>query len=145
MRRHPKLRDLVRETRLSPDDLLLPLFVKTGGGREPVASMPGVFQLPLSALKSELDEVASLGLPGVKTVRSSSMFGFSSIYVIFEDGVEFYWSRTRVLEKLNSLPSGTLPEGVQPALGPDATPLGQIYWYTLEGRDPDGKPVGGWV
>ncbi len=88
--------------------------------------------------------VSLLGVPGVKTIRSYSFFGFSSIYVIFDEDVEFYWSRTRVLEKLNSLPSGTLPEGVQPALGPDATPLGQIYWYTLEGRDPDGKPVGGW-
>jgi Cu(I)/Ag(I) efflux system membrane protein CusA/SilA len=88
--------------------------------------------------------VALLGVPGVKTIRSYSFFGFSSIYVIFDEDVEFYWSRTRVLEKLNSLPSGTLPDGVQPALGPDATPLGQIYWYTLEGRDPEGKPVGGW-
>jgi len=88
--------------------------------------------------------VALLGVPGVKTVRSYSFFGFSSIYVIFDDAIEFYWSRTRVLEKLNSLPAGTLPEGVQPALGPDATPLGQIFWYTLEGRDPDGKPAGGW-
>ncbi|MAT69121.1 MAG: acriflavine resistance protein B, partial [Planctomycetaceae bacterium] len=88
--------------------------------------------------------VALLGVPGVKTIRSYSFFGFSTIYVIFNEDVEFYWSRTRVLEKLNSLPSGTLPEGVQPALGPDATPLGQIFWYTLEGRDPDGKPAGGW-
>ncbi len=88
--------------------------------------------------------VALLGVPGVKTIRSYSFFGFSSIYIIFKEDVEFYWSRTRVLEKLNSLPAGTLPEGVQPALGPDSTPLGQIYWYTLEGRDPDGKPVGGW-
>ena len=48
------------------------------------------------------------------------------------------------LKKLNSLPAGLLPEGVQPALGPDATALGQIYWYTLEGRDPQGNPVGGW-
>ncbi len=88
--------------------------------------------------------VSLLGVPGVKTIRSYSFFGFSSIYVIFKDDIEFYWSRTRVLEKLNSLPSGTLPEGVQPALGPDATSLGQIYWYTLEGRDPDGNPIGGW-
>lgn len=88
--------------------------------------------------------VSLLGVPGVKTIRSYSFFGFSSIYVIFDEDVEFYWSRTRVLEKLSSLPSGTLPEGVQPVLGPDATPLGQIYWYTLEGRDPDGNPVGGW-
>ena len=73
------------------------------------------------------------------------MFGMSFIYIIFDDNIEFYWSRSRILEKLNSLPPGTLPEGVQPALDPDATALGQIYWYTLEGRDPaTGKPTGGW-
>ncbi|OUO06418.1 efflux RND transporter permease subunit [Parabacteroides johnsonii] len=86
-----------------------------------------------------------LGIPGVKSIRSSSMFGMSFIYIIFDDNIEFYWSRSRILEKLNSLPPGTLPEGVQPALGPDATALGQIYWYTLEGRDlATGKPTGGW-
>ncbi len=85
-----------------------------------------------------------LGVPGVKTVRSSSMFGFSSIYIIFEEDVEFYWSRSRILEKLNSLPAGLLPEGVNPSLGPDATGLGQIFWYTLEGRDPEGNVTGGW-
>jgi Cu(I)/Ag(I) efflux system membrane protein CusA/SilA len=86
-----------------------------------------------------------LGIPGVKTIRSTSMFGMSFIYLIFEDDVEFYWSRSRILEKLNSLPSGTLPQGVQPTLGPDATALGQVFWYTLEGRDPKtGKPTGGW-
>jgi Cu(I)/Ag(I) efflux system membrane protein CusA/SilA len=85
------------------------------------------------------------GIPGVKTIRSTSMFGMSFIYIIFKDNVEFYWSRSRILEKLNSLPSGTLPQGVQPSLGPDATALGQIFWYTLEGRDPKtGKPAGGW-
>ncbi|HPC95352.1 MAG TPA: efflux RND transporter permease subunit [Sedimentisphaerales bacterium] len=88
--------------------------------------------------------VSLMGLPGVKTVRSYSFFGFSSIYVIFQERVDFYWSRSRVLEKLNSLPAGTLPEGVQPALGPDATGLGQVFWYTLEGRDPNGNPAGGW-
>jgi Cu(I)/Ag(I) efflux system membrane protein CusA/SilA len=88
---------------------------------------------------------ALLGIPGVKSVRSTSMFGMSFIYLIFKDDVEFYWSRSRILEKLNSLPSGTLPDGVQPTLGPDATALGQIFWYTLEGRDPKtGKPNGGW-
>ncbi len=88
---------------------------------------------------------ALLGIPGVKTIRSTSMFGMSFIYIIFDDDVEFYWSRSRILEKLNSLPKGTLPEGVQPTLGPDATALGQIFWYTLEGRDPKtGKPTGGW-
>jgi Cu(I)/Ag(I) efflux system membrane protein CusA/SilA len=85
-----------------------------------------------------------LGIPGVKTVRSSSMFGFSSIYIIFEEDVEFYWSRSRILEKLNSLPSNLLPEGVSPTLGPDATGLGQIFWYTLEGRDEKGNVTGGW-
>ena len=87
---------------------------------------------------------ALLGIPGVKTIRSSSMFGFSSIYIIFEEDIEFYWSRSRILEKLNSLPANLLPQGVNPTLGPDATGLGQIYWYTLEGRDPDGKITGGW-
>lgn len=86
-----------------------------------------------------------LGIPGVKTIRSTSMFGMSFIYIIFDDNIEFYWSRSRVLEKLNSLPAGTLPEGVQPSLGPDATALGQIFWYTLEGRNPEtGEPTGGW-
>jgi len=87
---------------------------------------------------------ALLGIPGVKSIRSNSMFGFSSIYVIFNDEVEFYWSRSRILEKLNSLPSNTLPDEVQPTLGADATALGQIYWYTLEGQDKDGNPTGGW-
>ncbi|MCB0624449.1 MAG: efflux RND transporter permease subunit, partial [Saprospiraceae bacterium] len=87
---------------------------------------------------------ALLGIPGVKTIRSNSMFGFSTIYLIFQEEVEFYWSRSRILEKLNSLPANLLPEGVSPALGPDATALGQIYWYTLEGRDKDGHPTGGW-
>ena len=85
-----------------------------------------------------------LGIPGVKTIRSSSMFGFSSIYIIFEEDIEFYWSRSRILEKLNSLPANLLPDGVKPALGPDATGLGQIYWYTLEGRDENGNVTGGW-
>jgi Cu(I)/Ag(I) efflux system membrane protein CusA/SilA len=88
---------------------------------------------------------ALLGIPGVQTIRSTSMFGMSFIYIIFKDNIEFYWSRSRILEKLNSLQAGTLPTGVQPSLGPDATALGQIFWYTLEGRDPKtGKPNGGW-
>ena len=83
-------------------------------------------------------------MPGVRTVRSASMFGFSTIHVVFAEDVEFYWSRSRILEKLASLPAATLPPGVQPSLGPDATPLGQVFWYTLEGRAPDGTPTGGW-
>lgn len=85
-----------------------------------------------------------LGLPGVKTVRSHSMFGTSSIYVIFDDDVDFYWSRSRIVEKLNALPAGLLPSGVQPSLGPDATGLGQVFWYTLEGVDSAGNATGGW-
>ncbi len=87
---------------------------------------------------------ALLGIPGVRTIRSSSAFGFSMIYVIFNDDTEFYWSRSRVLEKLASLPPGTVPDGVTPTLGPDATALGQIFWYTLEGQDARGKTTGGW-
>lgn len=85
-----------------------------------------------------------LGIPGVRTIRSSSMFGFSSIYIIFEEDIEFYWSRSRILEKLNSLPANLLPADVKPTLGPDATGLGQIFWYTLEGRDENGMVTGGW-
>jgi len=88
--------------------------------------------------------VSLLGIPSIKAIRSYSFFGFSSIYLIFKDDVDFYWSRSRVLEKLNSLPQGTLPEAVQPTLGPDATALGQVFWYTLEGRDQQGRPTGGW-
>ena len=71
------------------------------------------------------------GLPGVRVVRASSAFSFSMINVIFEDDVELYWARTRVLERLN-LVAKQLPEGVTPTLGPDATGVGQIFWYTLE-------------
>ncbi len=78
--------------------------------------------------------VQLLGIPGVKAIRSYSYFGFSTIYVVFEEKVEFYWSRTRILERLNSLQPGVLPVGVQPTLGPDATAVGQVFWYTLEGK-----------
>ncbi len=88
--------------------------------------------------------LALLGVPEVKTVRSFSMFGFSSIYVVFKEKADFYWSRTRILEKLSSLSAGTLPDSVKPVLGPDATALGQIFWYTLEGHDENGNPTGGW-
>ncbi len=71
------------------------------------------------------------GLPGVRVVRASSAFGFSMINVIFEDNLDLYWARTRVLERLN-LVGKQLPEGVVPTLGPDATGVGQIFWYTLE-------------
>jgi Cu(I)/Ag(I) efflux system membrane protein CusA/SilA len=76
------------------------------------------------------------GLPGVRVVRASSAFSFSMINVIFEDNVELYWARTRVLERLN-LVAKQLPEGVTPTLGPDATGVGQIFWYTLESDKTD--------
>ena len=88
--------------------------------------------------------VALLGLPEVQTIRTFSYFGFSSIYIIFKERADYYWTRSRIVEKLNSLPAGTLPEGVQPTLGPDATALGQVFWYTIEGRDSSGNPIGGW-
>jgi Cu(I)/Ag(I) efflux system membrane protein CusA/SilA len=88
--------------------------------------------------------VALLGIPSVKTIRSYSYFGYSSIYVIFKEDAEFYWTRSRVLEKLASLPQDTLPPGVSPILGPDATALGQVFWYTLEGKDKLGNTTGGW-
>lgn len=87
---------------------------------------------------------ALLGMPGVKTIRSTSMYGFSSIYVVFDDDVDFYWARSRLLEKLSALPPGLLPDNVQPRLGPDATALGQVFWYTLEARDEKGQPANGW-
>ncbi|MEP7149242.1 MAG: CusA/CzcA family heavy metal efflux RND transporter [Acidobacteriota bacterium] len=74
------------------------------------------------------------GLPGVRVVRASSAFSFSMINVIFEDNVDLYWARTRVLERLN-LVSKQLPEGVVPTLGPDATGVGQVFWYTVESNN----------
>lgn len=77
--------------------------------------------------------VSLRGVPGVKTIRATSAFGFSEVYLIFKDNVDYYWARSRVLEKLN-LVSGRLPQGVVPVLGPDATGLGQVFWYTVEGK-----------
>jgi len=72
-----------------------------------------------------------MGIPGMKVIRSNSMFSFGMVNVIFEEGIDFYWARTRILERLN-LAQKDLPEGVIPQLGPDATALGQIFWYTVE-------------
>ncbi|HNR06108.1 MAG TPA: efflux RND transporter permease subunit [Saprospiraceae bacterium] len=71
------------------------------------------------------------GLPKVKNIRANSMFGMSFVFVIFEDQVDIYWARTRVLERLNSAQQ-LLPKGVVPTLGPDGTGLGHVYWYTLD-------------
>lgn len=76
------------------------------------------------------------GLPQVRAVRASSAFGFSMIYVIFDDRADIYWARTRVLERLNYAAS-LLPQGVVPTLGPDGTGVGHVFWYTIEGKGYD--------
>ncbi len=76
------------------------------------------------------------GLPKVKYVRANSMFGMSFIYIIFEDDVDVYWARSRVLERLSSI-GEVLPKGVSPRMGPDGTGVGHILWYTLESRKMD--------
>jgi Cu(I)/Ag(I) efflux system membrane protein CusA/SilA len=76
------------------------------------------------------------GLPNLKAVRATSMFGFSLVYVIFDDDVDIYWARTRVLERLNYV-SGLLPAGVTPRLGPEGTGVGHVYWYTLQSKTHD--------
>ncbi|MGE3537862.1 MAG: efflux RND transporter permease subunit [Candidatus Tectimicrobiota bacterium] len=76
------------------------------------------------------------GTPGVKAIRSMSGFGFAMVFVIFTDATEYYWARSRVLERMN-VAQQRLPAGVTPVLGPDATALGQIYWYTLAGEGYD--------
>ncbi len=75
--------------------------------------------------------IALQAVPGSKNVRGKSMFGFSFVQVTFDDGIDFYWARSRVVEQLTTV-SGSLPEGVTPVLAPDATALGQIYYYVLE-------------
>src|ERR671922_684366 len=77
--------------------------------------------------------VSLQGLPGVRVVRSSSAFGFSMINIIFEDSVDLYFARSRVLERLQLL-SKSLPAGTVPTLGPDATGVGHVFWYTVEGK-----------
>ncbi|RJP70276.1 MAG: efflux RND transporter permease subunit [Ignavibacteriales bacterium] len=76
------------------------------------------------------------GLPQVKAVRASSMFGMSFVFVIFDDGVDAYFARTRVLERMNTI-QAQLPSGVVPTLGPDGTGVGHVYWYTVEGKGID--------
>lgn len=71
------------------------------------------------------------GIPKIKNIRGSSMFGMSFVYVIFEDNVDIYWARTRVLERLN-FAQRLLPQGVTPSLGPDGTGVGHIFWYHLD-------------
>ena len=76
------------------------------------------------------------GLPQVKYVRANSMIGMSFIYIIFEDNVDVYWARSRVLERLNSI-GNALPDGVSPTIGPDGTGVGHVLWYTLDAKGMD--------
>ena len=76
------------------------------------------------------------GIPKVKNIRGTSMFGMSFVYVIFEDDVDVYWARTRVLERLNYA-QRLLPTGVTPTLGPDGTGVGHVFWYTLDTKNLD--------
>ena len=76
------------------------------------------------------------GIPKVKNIRGTSMFGMSFVYVIFEDDVDVYWARTRVLERLNYA-QRLLPNGITPALGPDGTGVGHVFWYTLDTKNLD--------
>ena len=76
------------------------------------------------------------GIPNIKNVRGTSMFGMSFVYVIFEDNVDIYWARTRVLERLNYA-QRLLPQGITPTLGPDGTGVGHIFWYHLEAPNMD--------
>ncbi len=76
------------------------------------------------------------GIPKIKNIRGTSMFGMSFVYVIFEDNVDIYWARTRVLERLN-FAQRLLPQGVTPSLGPDGTGVGHIFWYTLDAKNMD--------
>ena len=78
------------------------------------------------------------GIPKIKTIRAASMFGMSFVFVIFEEDAEIYWSRTRVLERLNYAQK-FLPPGITPTLGPDGTGIGHVFWYTLKG---DGYNLG---
>jgi Cu(I)/Ag(I) efflux system membrane protein CusA/SilA len=71
------------------------------------------------------------GIPKIKNIRGTSMFGMSFVYVIFEDNVDIYWARTRVLERLNYA-QRLLPQGITPSLGPDGTGVGHIFWYHLD-------------
>jgi Cu(I)/Ag(I) efflux system membrane protein CusA/SilA len=129
--------------------ILMTLFVIAGGLyamlRTPLDAIPDLSDVqvivfteyPGQAPQVVEDQVtyplttAMLAVPYAKVVRGYSFFGFSFVYIIFEDGTDMYWARSRVLESLNYV-SGRLPQGVTPTLGPDATGVGWVYEYILE-------------
>jgi Cu(I)/Ag(I) efflux system membrane protein CusA/SilA len=129
--------------------LLLALFAGVGGAvamaRTPLEAIPDlsdvqvIIQTDYAGQAPQLVEdqvtypIASemLKVPGARTVRGYSFFGVSFVYIIFEDGTDLYWARSRVLEYLSGI-RGRLPEGAEVALGPDATGLGWVYQYVLE-------------
>jgi len=76
------------------------------------------------------------GIPKIKNIRGTSMFGMSFVYVIFEDNVDVYWARTRVLERLNYA-QRLLPQGITPSLGPDGTGIGHVFWYSIDAKEMD--------
>jgi len=76
------------------------------------------------------------GIPKIKNIRGTSMFGMSFVYIIFEEKVDIYWARTRVLERLNYA-QRLLPQGITPTLGPDGTGVGHVFWYTLDAKKMD--------
>ena len=129
--------------------LLVTLFVTIGGiytlTKTPVDAIPDLSDVQViifTEFKGQAPQVVEdqvtyplttqmLAVPGAKVVRGYSFFGLSFVYIIFEDGTDLYWARSRVLEYLNYA-SGKLPQGVTPSLGPDATGVGWVYEYVLE-------------
>jgi Cu(I)/Ag(I) efflux system membrane protein CusA/SilA len=97
------------------------------------ADWPGRSPQDVDAQVTQPLTAALQGAAAVKTIRGMSGFGFSMVFVIFKDEVDYYWARSRVLERLSAA-QGRLPDGVVPVLGPDATALGQVFWYTVEGE-----------
>ena len=99
------------------------------------AGLYAVSRVPLDALPDLTDyplSTALLSVPKSRVVRGFSFFGVSFVYIIFEDGTDLYWARSRVLEYLNSA-ARRLPAGVAPTLGPDATGVGWVYQYVVRG------------
>ncbi|HEU4698676.1 MAG TPA: efflux RND transporter permease subunit, partial [Gemmatimonadales bacterium] len=115
----------VRQTPLEalPDLSDVQVIVQTDYGEQAPRIIEDQVTYPIAA--------EMLKVPGARTVRGYSFFGVSFVYVIFEDGTDLYWARSRVLEYLNGI-KGKLPPNVAPALGPDATGLGWVYQYALE-------------